>query len=172
MATPKKVQYKDYAEYLKSPEWREVRAEYSQNEQTEECSCCRMEFNSDDDINPNFHHFRYPKDWNDDSWENLLIVCEDCHRELHDRFKHDSEPISLRAYFFKMQSIIEDRCEEYISTISRDSLWCGSGGDFCITQKGISSRKEITLTTTLCDQQLIGWFEDRRDHRLAEKKKK
>ena len=91
MATKKR--YKDYAEYLKSPKWKQVKADYADNEETDTCLCCSVPFKAIDTV-ANYHHFRYPKDWNDDTWINLIVVCQSCHEELHENIVQDSDPIS------------------------------------------------------------------------------
>ncbi len=77
MATPKKIQYKDYADYLKSPKWKQVKQDYRDNESVEFCTLCHDVLSSENP--PNYHHYKYSKDWNKDTWENLIIVCKPCH---------------------------------------------------------------------------------------------
>lgn len=118
-----KVQYKDYAEYLKSEKWKQVKKDYAENEQTEYCLCCSEFFNMS--VKINFHHFRYENDWNNDNWENLIVVCDDCHTKIHKNIDHE-EYISLRGYltklveFSKFRSSLET-IKEYAKQISRTS---------------------------------------------------
>jgi hypothetical protein len=90
------VRFNSYEDYLKSDKWKAVKEDYQRKEQTNHCLVCRAVF--ENDIKPNYHHFRYPKDWNNDSFENLIIVCESCHKFLHDEIEHNSNEISIREY--------------------------------------------------------------------------
>ena len=126
MATPKKIQYKDYADYLKSPKWKQVKQDYRDNEEIDCCMCCMVEF--DKDTKHNYHHFRYAKDWNNDTWENLIIICEPCHNLAHSVIEHNSNPITVRSYlrnlsYFYQSYINEEQhdiyCQEFASKLSR-----------------------------------------------------
>jgi hypothetical protein len=92
--TPR-VRYKDYSDYLNSKKWDQVKKDYSENESTEFCLCCGIDLET---VEFHFHHFRYSKDWNDDNWENIIIVCGGCHDQLHKRFDNTSNDITLRDY--------------------------------------------------------------------------
>ncbi len=111
--------YKSYDEYLKSEKWRETKAEYAKNEQTGECLVCRKKFDNDN-IKPNFHHFKYSRDWNNDQWQNLIIICECCHEFLHDSFDHDSNEISLRDY---LSSAVNAYCKYQHDEIYEIEMW-------------------------------------------------
>ena len=104
MPKPAKVQYKDYADYLKSDKWKQVKKDYWENEDIDNCLCCGNEFTHE--VIANYHHFRYSKNWNDDTWENLIMVCTVCHNQLHSRFDHNSDPITLREYLSKVMSTL------------------------------------------------------------------
>ena len=58
------------------------------------------------------HHFKYPKDWSDDSIENLIYVCSECHDLLHKHIEHDSADISLRDYWAEVAEIREAHLSE------------------------------------------------------------
>ena len=89
-----KKKYKDYADYLKSDKWKQVKADYAEYNQVKECLIC-----TDDEAFYHFHHWNYPNDWNNDSHENLLFVCETCHKDLHSNFfDHGNDIISLKDY--------------------------------------------------------------------------
>jgi hypothetical protein len=92
----RKKEYKDYADYLKSPKWRQVKKDYASHEQTDECILCFIMF--DDNNKPHYHHYKYSTDWNNDTWENLIIVCDKCHKILHEYINHDDKDISIREY--------------------------------------------------------------------------
>jgi len=68
-----------YGDYLKSKEWKQIKKEYKDLYSTSVCSICSTEGET-----LNHHHWTYPKDWNDDSPDNLILVCEDCHKNIHE----------------------------------------------------------------------------------------
>ncbi len=74
----KRRTYKDYADYLKSPKWRQVKKDYKKNMPLDICFFCISENNLQ------HHHWNYDKDWNDDKWENLILVCNNCHTIIHE----------------------------------------------------------------------------------------
>ena len=167
MAALKKVQYKNYEEYLKSPKWQQVKNDYADNEQIEHCLGCDCKFGNYE--TPEYHHFKYSKDFNDDSWENLLIVCRECHQKLHDHFEHDSKDISLRSYILKMTFALnqqEDQ-EEYHTIMVAEDLWRGCNGEFSVIQEGFSDVKKLTLKTTVNHPLIVKSFESLRDSAIA-----
>ena len=166
MATKKR--YKDYAEYLKSAKWKQVKDDYDSLERTDACLCCGSYFDEIDSA-PNYHHFRYSKDWNYDSHENLIIVCEDCHESIHCHFEHDSEPISLRTYLLSLMEVIKEKEQHHQFELNMDALWCDVRGSFSITQDGVTKDKSMDLKYTTRDRSAIGFFERRRDDYLAKK---
>jgi len=89
MSTKKKIQYKDYADYLKSDKWKQVKEDYKLratdlNLIFGDCFFCKT---SD---NIQHHHWRYEKDWNNDNADNLMQVCSGCHNKLHNSLRHNS----------------------------------------------------------------------------------
>ncbi len=113
MPRTKKVQYKDYDDYLKSPEWGMVKQGYRENEDTQRCLLCCHLF--DNDTIPHYHHFKYPKNWNDDTWENLIILCNHCHSLAHAKISHDSNPITLRSYLTELIHHFKILCRDKAS---------------------------------------------------------
>jgi hypothetical protein len=160
---PARVQYKDYADYLSSPKWKQVKEDYKKNEQTESCLCCGCDIEGCNRV-ANFHHFKYPKDWNNDSWENLLIVCSNCHNGLHAMNDHNSEPISIRDYILSLSYCSSDRLMTELEVLNTDQLWADCQGRFEITQKGLTSRKSMEINATINDQYMISMFEGMRDN--------
>jgi len=97
-----KKRYKDYADYLKSPKWEQVKSDYILNNYHEDCALC----GSLESLQ--HHHWKYPKDWNDDCHTNLIRVCGLCHSSLHDGDK--KEYVSLID--FMSDVIYSIRCSE------------------------------------------------------------
>lgn len=78
----KKKQFKDYQDYLNSPEWKALKDEFKKN-YTGLKNVCEISLTpAKKDIE--FHHWRYPKNWNDDSIDNIIMVRAFVHREIHD----------------------------------------------------------------------------------------
>jgi len=65
----------NYKEYLKSEEWKQLRKKaYTRSKGF--CELCGKKAE-------NIHHICYPKHYSNDSLNNLLAVCERCHKLLH-----------------------------------------------------------------------------------------
>ena len=75
-APPERKTWDSYAEYLKSTEWESIRKDVKLRDR-DACRSCRKE----EDLQ--CHHWRYPKNWDDDSSENVVLLCKACHEELH-----------------------------------------------------------------------------------------
>ena len=95
--------YRNYQEYLASPQWAEIKQQYSEHEQTDHCVLCSGVFT--DSEKPNHHHFKYPKDWRNDSYENLILLCERCHGLVHEMADHGSDDITLEEYLEKFHNL-------------------------------------------------------------------
>ena len=156
--------FKDYQDYLSSNEWKSVKEDYDKNEQSSVCLCCGAEF--DEDFKPNYHHFKYPKDWNDDSWENLIIVCNSCHGLIHKYIEHDSDDISLRTYLSDLNHVIKEVGASDAIMLEHESIWVSCGGDFTISQKGITSKKIMHANIEVHNSDLISFFEHMRDSKI------
>ena len=68
-----------YNKYLKSKEWKSVKDDYHvfSDIASDVCFLC---FEKD---SLQLHHWRYPKNWNNDSYKNLMQVCSECHEGIH-----------------------------------------------------------------------------------------
>jgi hypothetical protein len=85
---PKRKTWNSYEDYLKSDKWKQVKADFYANYQGphNRCEITGNSYEPDNDDNPtilHLHHFRYPKDWNDDSWENIILISQDLHADIH-----------------------------------------------------------------------------------------
>ena len=108
MATKKK-QYKDYQEYLDSPEWKALKEEfYDQYDGfTNVCQITGCDLDDSDVDSDNYmclHHWRYPKNWNDDSIENLILVRNCTHKWIHEDSEnycnaHDKEVYNTKQKY-------------------------------------------------------------------------
>lgn len=73
------MRFKNYTDYLLSDKWQQVKDDYKKlsDHGSEICFFCY----SRDRIQ--LHHWRYPKDWNNDSYKNVIALCSDCHQTAH-----------------------------------------------------------------------------------------
>jgi len=130
-----KVKYKDYADYLKSDKWKQVKQDYYKNEQISTCLRCSTDLKQKG-VKSHHHHFNYPSDWNDDTWENLIIVCEECHNELHRQIDaNDGCMPSIRSlmlefsqYRFGQGSIFRENCIAQAFS-KKVNFWLDKDGD-------------------------------------------
>lgn len=114
-ATDKK--WKSYADYLKSTEWKVIKADYKEMFLSSECIVC-----SADEEKLHHHHWNYPKDWNDDSSENLIHVCKDCHKHIHEYGVLDGDDFTCRDdYLIKLL--------KYFVMLYKQNLECEAEGE-------------------------------------------
>jgi len=83
-----KKQFKDYQDYLASPEWKALKDEFY-NKYEGFNNVCQISGRTIDKSNDNgdymcLHHWQYPSDWSNDSIENIILVCNDTHNWIHD----------------------------------------------------------------------------------------
>lgn len=64
-----------YAKYMASPAWKELRAK-ARERSGNKCEFCGGP-------PEHVHHVRYPKRFEDDHLDNLVVACEPCHSKLH-----------------------------------------------------------------------------------------
>lgn len=65
----------EYQDYLKSEQWKDLRAQVYQRAQSK-CELCGRTAAA-------IHHIKYPKNYSEDSLGNLVAVCKRCHMKLH-----------------------------------------------------------------------------------------
>lgn len=91
------MKYKTYNEYLLSDKWDSIKNKFTKLPNYEEV--CFLCFCKD---SLQCHHWRYEKDWNKDKPENLILLCEMCHKSVHStKLIHDShmyKPDQLHLY--------------------------------------------------------------------------
>jgi len=73
----------NYRDYLQSPEWKALRKKAIDRDNGK-CIFCNRAFRE-------VHHVKYPKRFPQDHIDNLLVVCEKCHRRLHGIKNNDEE---------------------------------------------------------------------------------
>lgn len=160
-----KKKYKDYADYLKSDKWKQVKADYAELRYHDRCLLC----GADEDLQ--HHHFNYPIDWNDDSFENIVKICGDCHEFCHDQ---DEKLFNSIVQFIAYISELLIMHKEELARIETDDvrlvdLWSDVQGDFVIAQKGVDARKFMDVTYRIHNQNDIKYFEKRRDNAINKK---
>lgn len=68
----------DCQEYINSPKWKAKRELYFKRSRGHGCFCCSAE------IKPNFHlHHRTYKRLGNERWQDLVVVCPECHWLIH-----------------------------------------------------------------------------------------
>jgi hypothetical protein len=65
----------NYADYLQSPVWDVLRKRAYQRA-NHKCELCA-------ESAAHVHHVKYPKNFSSDALDNLVVVCEGCHKKLH-----------------------------------------------------------------------------------------
>ena len=87
----------NYEDYLLSDKWQEVKQRYKELPNYDEV--CFLCFNTE---HLQHHHWRYERDWNNDRPENLIMLCYECHHQVHqtDLFhnSHNYRPDELHKY--------------------------------------------------------------------------
>ena len=89
MATKKKQQEKvwaTYGDYLQSDEWKHIR-QLVHDRDNSKCRICGKSATET-------HHHRYPKNLADDSPDNCIAICEDCHTNVHG----NGPPVEITPY--------------------------------------------------------------------------
>jgi hypothetical protein len=81
----KNKRWDSYSDYLKSPEWKAIKEEFYANfgGYNDECEISSEEFEGYRKCLLHLHHFKYPKDWANDSWGNLILICSEVHQFVH-----------------------------------------------------------------------------------------
>jgi hypothetical protein len=84
----KRKQYKDYDDYIASPEWKDIKEEfYSKYEGfVNVCQISGRLISDEDDEYMCLHHWRYSKNWNDDNISNLILIGSDTHDWIHSNY--------------------------------------------------------------------------------------
>lgn len=90
----------NYEQYMESEEWKALRAQ-AYDRAGGQCELCGGKAAA-------AHHIKYPKDYREDAPQNLLVVCELCHRKLHGIRGELAEA----AYYSQLLKAwdIEERC--------------------------------------------------------------
>jgi len=107
----KKKQFKDYQDYLNSPEWKKLKNEFHEKYDGLP-SVCQVTLEPIDKVE--LHHWNYPKDWNNDSIENLILVSRLAHQFIHDKYdkqKFYSKQEAIQCYqieWFSTKNMNED----------------------------------------------------------------
>ena len=95
----KKKQFKDYQDYLNSNEWKALKEEfYAQYDGLKNlCEVSLFKVIG----TPHLHHWKYPKNWSDDSVDNLIMVDSEIHKFLHSI--HDISAVNKKQYIQSAQ---------------------------------------------------------------------
>ena len=90
-----KKAFENYQEYLKSDKWKQLKKEFTNDYLSSGwTNVCEVTGEILDAHEMHHHHFRYPKDWNDDSPENIVLISKQLHEMIHGKLtKEDNEDI-------------------------------------------------------------------------------
>jgi hypothetical protein len=105
----KRKQYKDYDDYIASPEWKAIKKEFY-DEYDGLHNICEISLKPIKGTSE-LHHWNYPKDWSNDSIDNLVLVSRESHQLIHDEYyfvkatsRNRYIQIVQSKYFNKVQS--------------------------------------------------------------------
>lgn len=98
------MKYKNYEEYLISDKWTQVKKNYKNSVKYERvCSLC---FETE---MLQLHHWRYEKDWNNDTHKNLIQLCDLCHKSAHSsKLLHNSSMYGPNDFYRYLSHLIKD----------------------------------------------------------------
>ena len=110
-----KLWFSNYQSYLESELWQSIKDEFDTKTSMFVNACLFCGKISDQ---LDHHHWRYPKYWSDDHYGNLIKVCNNCHKSIHDI--QNSHPI-------KWEDLLN--CELLINYIAVvNSVFLNQGG--------------------------------------------
>ncbi len=103
------MKFATYDDYLLSDKWEKVKEDFTKTLSYEKvCFFCYYQ----DCLQ--FHHWRYPKNWNNDNHNNLFLVCKFCHERIHRTdIIHDShmygpnQQLRYLSHIFKELSLMD-----------------------------------------------------------------
>lgn len=79
-----------YEDYLKSEHWDNVKSDFKEFSKIYN-GVCLLCYNKENLV---YHHWRYPKNWSNDSYKNIMEICNNCHEVIHniqaDKMLHNS----------------------------------------------------------------------------------
>ena len=101
----------EYKTYLRSEQWRNLKASAIERADYK-CELCGKPYKS-------VHHVKYPKRYEDDHIDNLVVICDQCHTKLHGIREEDTAgkekaeamhvnklPTPTRTYFFDVKRTV------------------------------------------------------------------
>jgi hypothetical protein len=98
----KRKTWDKYEDYLQSEEWQAIRKEVHLRDVI--CQMCASESTKNA-----CHHWRYPKNWNDDDASNVVLLCVDCHSSIHEFLQgneiHDYVSFPIFVYHHMRQEL-------------------------------------------------------------------
>ena len=79
----KELGFRNYKEYLASDIWKKQRTDFYKYRKTIHCQLCKKTYNL------NVHHTRYSRLGKENFKKDLILLCRDCHYELHQFLKEN-----------------------------------------------------------------------------------
>jgi len=98
------MEYKDYNEYLLSDKWQQVKDNFKNSIKYE--NVCYLCFER---TGLQLHHWRYEKDWNLDTHNNVIQLCSFCHKAAHQsEVLHNSSMYGPKDLYKYLSHLIKD----------------------------------------------------------------
>lgn len=130
MTPPSPRGFKDYAAYLNSAEWADVKRRYRDSDLPQDC-CCGESTDLD------FHHLTYERVGRE-ALEDLTPLCRPCHRALHALEARGDASLNLRAL------VNETRAQRYGRNTPTDGeSWDELHARRLATQQATTSNRSI-----------------------------
>jgi len=147
----KKKQFKDYQDYLASPEWKALKDEFYDTYEgfNNVCEISGKTIYKEDDDYMCLHHWRYASDWNNDSIDNVILVCGSVHDWIHDNGILVNKEISN-----EIDTRTKCKCEIISHYIDSDSTGHGAEGYEHGRMTVLNDAKEANKTVTEINKNL------------------
>ena len=81
----RRKRWDSYEDFLQSEEWKSIKSKFF-NEYNGYHNACQITgdaFNDEEKHRLHLHHWRYPKNWEDTTTDDLILVCDKVHEFIH-----------------------------------------------------------------------------------------
>lgn len=85
----------NYYEYIQSDKWKEIRSRYFKSKYPKRCACC----NKPKGHCFQLHHKTY-KDLGNEKLSDLVLLCKDCHKKLHEFFNSSKRTLWKATHLY------------------------------------------------------------------------
>lgn len=131
--------YESYQEYLASEEWKQKRALVLERDKHRCRRCGAKGYGTILHV----HHMWYPQNWGEESIDDLITLCDSCHKEVHERLN----AIKRQKEEERIEGARQNK--EWVNLIkNRDFIYGGS--------ENVNSQKILKSSIAECKEQ-YGW---------------